>query len=190
MESEDMRYIQAFLERDDKVIREIYGPYLSNVSIHLRSKGAGKDDAVDIFQDAMEVMLRKIRNDQFELRGKLYPYIKKVCEYLWYRKLRKKSINTVRDEDILELSNVEDAADFEAEAIAMERHKLLRRKIDKLTERCQKLLKLYFEKLSTKEIASRLGYKNDNVVSQQAFQCRKKLGELIEADPLYGELRV
>ena len=60
------------------------------IRLMVHQGGGSLDDAKDIFQDGLMVMLEKIDNDDFVLTCKFQTYLYCVCENLWNKVLSKR----------------------------------------------------------------------------------------------------
>ena len=70
-----------------------------------------------------------------------------------------------------------------------ERHNLFRDKFLELGEDCQKVLSMFFNKIKMEVIMEKMGYASIGYTKKRKFQCKQKLVRLIEADPVYAELK-
>lgn len=183
-EKTDNKYLKAIIDGDNKIIREIYDQYFLSVVSLISRYGGGREDAADIFQDAIMVIFHKARQGQFKLTSSFHTYLYAVCNNLWRNRQRKKSSSEVTiDEAITYI----DDTDLEKDIERQELRNFFNRKFALLGEDCQKLLRMFFdgEKMST--IAQKMNYGSESYAKKRKFTCKKKLIELIESDPDFGE---
>lgn len=145
------------------------------------SKGGSKDDAKDIFQDALIVFYQKAKDDQFKLTAAISTYLYSVCRFLWKDELIKRNKNEfTKDETDFDNNEVEDFSELmEKES----KYELIEEVLIQIGEKCLKLLKLfYYNNLSMKKIATKLELKSENVAKNQKYKCieraKLKLKEL------------
>ena len=140
---QDNKYIEGLLRGDDKMLRAIYKNFSGRISNYVIKNGGSKEDAKDIFQDALMIILQKAQSPDFELTSSFYTYLYSVCKLVFYGKRRKKTNQTVT---IPEDNTLKDTYSIEQELINRELDKVYRDNFSKLGLLCQQLLKLFFNK--------------------------------------------
>ncbi len=166
-------------------IQQIYDSCFPIVRSYIMMKNGSKDDAWDVFQDAMMVLFKKCQTSEFKLTSSVCTFLRGVSHNIWLKKRTKKNNSTVTISEDQELI---DEYDLQKTLVQVEREQLFRSKLAELGDRCQKILRLFFDKIKMVEIANQLGYASDNVAKKAAFNCRKKLTTLVQNDPRYLEL--
>lgn len=157
--------------RYERPFRKLY-EYFPAVKKLILSKGGKIEDAEDIFQDALIVLCKKISEQDFRLEAKLNTYLYSVCRYMWKDELKKREKLSFTNFDS-GLNNI-DESDLHEALENESRHKLAEKIISGLGERCRDLLKLfYFDSLSIKAIAAKMGYSSENTTKIQKFKCLK-----------------
>ena len=134
------------------------------------SKGGNSQDAEDIFQEALIILVKRIKNTDFKLTAQLSSYLFSVCRFLWKDELkkRKQNISSVFEPGLDELEEQDLTEVVEQE----NRAKLAEKVLDELKERCRELLLLFYEgRLKLKEIAVRMGYSSENTAKNQKYKC-------------------
>jgi RNA polymerase sigma factor (sigma-70 family) len=146
-----------------------------------RNNGS-RDDAKDIYQEALIILYRKVTAENFTLSSQLGTYLFSVCRFLWLAEIRKRgkipadSFNEEKDRVFAEEIN--------QEAEKEKKFQLGEKAIASLGEKCRKILRLfYFDNKSMDEIAKLLGYGSENTAKNQKYKClesaKKKLEEII-----------
>ena len=69
-----------------------------------------------------------------------------------------------------------------------EQDQLYRRQFQRLGADCQRILNLFFDKVSMSDIAQKMGFSSVSYAKKRKFQCKQKLVKLIKEDPLFQEL--
>jgi RNA polymerase sigma factor (sigma-70 family) len=135
----------------------------------IRSNGGSPDDAEDIFQEALFLLVRKVREGDFRLSAKLSTYLFSVCRWLWKDELKKRKHYVPYLETGLTGTEEQELA----EAIENEsRTQLAERVVNELKERCKELLLLFYEgRMRLKEIAAKMGYSSENTAKNQKYKC-------------------
>ena len=132
------------------------------------------------------VIYNKAKNENFELTSQFYTYLFGTCRFLWDRKKKKKSNNTVT---IVGDERYINDSDIEKDIIQREKHNLYKENFVKLGVFCQKLLQLFYSKKSMAEIAILLELKNEHTTRNRKYRCQKELEKLIKADARFAELQ-
>lgn len=136
----------------------------------LRNNGS-KQDAEDVYQEALIILMNKLQDPEFKLTSSLNTYVYSVCRFLWNDELKKKNkrieVEIKGNESFLEedLIPTKDERD----------QKLAERAFDQLGEKCKDLLGLfYFKKMNLKDIATKLGFGSEKVAKNQKYRCLEK----------------
>ncbi|HKC68018.1 MAG TPA: sigma-70 family RNA polymerase sigma factor [Bacteroidia bacterium] len=139
----------------------------------LKNNGS-KQDAEDIYQEALVILIRKTQDTNFTLTSSLNTYLYSVCRYLWNDELKKKN-KTVNDAKNLPYLSNEDFKEHIHEETA---YKQAEKAFNQLGDKCKQLLKLfYFDKISMKEIAAKVGFSTEKVAKNQKYRCIEKAKE-------------
>lgn len=179
-------YIIGLLKHDDKVLRAIYKNFSKSVFSFIQQYGGTSEDSKDVFQDALMIIYKKAQHPEFELSSKFYTYLFSICKLIWYARQRKKINKTVtipKDKSLIDTYNLEE------EIQKREQHKVFQDNLEKLTNECQRLLKLFFEKESMEDITNILQYKNEHTTRTRKYRCQEKLKQLIKNDNRYNEIK-
>lgn len=175
---EDQKIIQLLREKNqDSAFLKLYKNYPS-VEKLIRSKGGTKEDAKDIFQEALLVFYEKVNTSDFKLTSTISTYLYSVCRFLWKDQMNKKKINTTA------LENENFSSDLENEVLLYlekeEKFKQIENAFSQLGEKCLKILTLfYYEKVRMKIIAQQLGLTSEKAAKTQKYKCLEQAKENI-----------
>ncbi|MFZ1379620.1 MAG: sigma-70 family RNA polymerase sigma factor [Saprospiraceae bacterium] len=154
-----------------------------NTKNHLIKFNCPDYDFEDLFQEAIIVMDRNIRNGQFEERGTLEAYLFKICKYLWFNELRrnKKHVSV----EILE--NLEKSVTFDQVQTQYDEDLLilLDLTLKKMDDRCRKVLELWRLSYSMTEIKNIMNLVSEGMARKIKYNCLNKLSELIIKNKTY-----
>ncbi|MCP4442894.1 MAG: sigma-70 family RNA polymerase sigma factor [Aureispira sp.] len=158
-----------------------YLAFKSCANLVLKNNGS-RNDAEDIFQEALYIFLLKIREPNFELSCKISTYLYAITSKLWLKQLHKKSkqpYTLVVDEIQEKLPDV--SIEQEEEDLNQELLILAMQTLDSFgKEECKQLLKLYyFDRFSLQSIADILGY-SPKYTKKKKANCLKYLKKAIE----------
>lgn len=167
---EDQKIIELIRsQKNDQALLALYKNFPA-VKRMIRSKGGYSADAEDIFQEALIIVCRKIKDPAFILTSQLSTYIFSVCRFLWKDELKKRKnyqlIDFETGLDGAEEQQLKDRTEEEA------RIKLAEKVINELGERCREVLVLFYNGgLKLKDIAAKMGYSSENTAKNQKYKC-------------------
>lgn len=136
------------------------------------ASGGSPEDAKDVFQDSIIVFYNLCRRKDFVLTASVSTLIYSISKKIWYKKIRdhhSRVCNLISVE-------VEDNTPWEyEEEEELDKIKVAENILQQLGEPCRSILvKFYYEKLSMQEIASLLGYSNENTAKAQKYKCMER----------------
>lgn len=179
--------LKGLVEGDHAVIRSIYSLYLDKVSDWIKRNNGGRQDAMDVFQEALTQLLLSAKKGKLENVESFSSYLIGTCKYIWLGRIKKESrISSLKEE----LKNREELVyiqDWQEGEKLTHLRTFLSQNRQKLSETCQRLLGLLANDIKPILIAEELNMTNANTVYRRKFACFKKWRELIEVDPMYQQ---
>ncbi len=170
--------IEALRRGDSKVYEKLFIEYFGMVKYLVENNQGTEEDARDVFQDTILVLINKSRQANFTLKASIKTFIYSVARNIWYSRARKrKGLKTITDfEDYLE----SDETSVERKKAHDERLNKLEKQLAGMGDPCRTLLQqFYYLKQSMTEIAKNLGYTNANHAKSQKYKCMKKLKSMM-----------
>ncbi len=167
---EDNQIVSLIKEgQNSKVFQYLY-KHFPMVRSMILSKGGKKEDAEDIYQEALIILFRKVKKTDFILTSKLSTFLYGICVLLWKEELKRRRKLEYVDFNVEMDKAVEDTV---TEAILSEDQiKLAEKVVGNLGDRCQELLTLYYiGSMRLKEIAIKMGYSSENTAKNQKYKC-------------------
>jgi len=182
---EDNQIINGLRSGDRESISYLYESMYPMVETFVLKNGGEKDDAKNLFQDAIMVLYRKVVEDaDFELKSRLSTFVYAIARNYWLHKLRRSEkyhlkISTIEPDEVVDMGS-----DFllkkENEDKEKANYDLIKKAIDKLPEECKNILQLmYFEEKSLKEISEKMGY-TSSFVRVKRMRCMDRLKKEIK----------
>ncbi len=185
MEKEGNKYIKAIKKNDFQALKELYQQFLPKISYFIKNNGGTFEDAKDVFQDALVVIYKKTRSNDFELTSGFYTLLYGICRNLWGNRLQKKSRTEVTLTDDYKYT-------FEDETSRLiekeEENRIFWDAFRQLGQGCQRLLELFFAKTKMADIVQQLELSSVAYAKKRKFQCKEQLIKLVKADARYVEL--
>ena len=155
-------------------IKALYKHYPAVRGLILKNRG-NKQDAEDVYQEALIILFRKVKQPDFVLTSSLSTFLIGICRLQWMGELRKR--NKTAGDFERELSEVESQG-FSAFIEEESKFKVAEKALLEVGEKCRDLLRLfYFEKMDFKKIAAKIGLSNEKVAKNQKYRCLEKARE-------------
>lgn len=183
MDRTEIEQLFSLIKQGDKSVLETI--YVENRQAFLNfglKYNLNKEAVLDIYQDAIIAFSDNVTNGKIgSINSSIKTYLFSIGKYMIYKKLKENNHK-------LEMLNLdENRLDYYINSLEIidknntdQQLKLIELSLDKLGEKCQTVLKLfYYNGLSLEEIQKRLNYENYNTVKSQKSRCLKNLKELI-----------
>lgn len=174
----DSETLAGLRNKEEGAYAILYKFYYPPVERFVLNNNGSLDDAKDIFQETVIVLLDKVPLDDFELTSSLKTYIYSISSNIWLKRLReaKKTANLEVKEVFSELhGSSQDNSIREAQA------KKVKTLMDRISEHCRKLLNLmFFRKKTIDEIVEEQGYSNAHTAQNQKYKCIQQVKKQAE----------
>lgn len=129
-----------------------------------------EDDAKDIFQETIIVLLEKVPKDDFNLTSSLKTFIFAISSNLWLKRLRD-SNKMVKPEVGVYEKYLTDYEDAEQEIHHANSNKVLD-VFKVITNKCITLLKaIFYDEKNIETVTKEFGYTNKHNAQNQKFKC-------------------
>ena len=178
----DEAILDGLRKQDRGVVRYVYKEYYPSIKFLIITNSGNETDAEDVFQDAMVIIYRKIIENKMILTSSFKTFLYSICRNLWLQRLDRKlfSHEFLENEN---LTDMQDSIQFEVREAENEKYRLFQQHFLKLSEDCKKVLRLFMNKVSLREIAEIMGFKTEKYAKTRKFMCKEKLKNSIINDP-------
>lgn len=154
---------------DNAAFKLLYKFYFPSVANYVTNNYGNEADAEDIFQEAIIVLLNKVRQNNFVLTATLKTYLFAIAKNLWLKKLRDNKTISVSDFEKYQLQS-------EALVVEIEPEKTKEEKVGnwltRITANCQRILKaIFFYKEPMDSVMKKMGWKNKHTAANQQYKC-------------------
>lgn len=161
----EAQLIEKLKENNEQAFKLLY-KYFPKIKSYLIGFGATKQEAEDVYHEALFILINKINDPQFELTSSVNTFLFSICKhkYISLNREKKKTFDLEYDPNI----------DLDLEAAILEDQKFERAQsaFQKLEESCRKLLKaFYVDGKRMKQIALDFGFSSDKVAKTQKYRC-------------------
>ncbi|MGJ8591339.1 MAG: RNA polymerase sigma factor [Aquaticitalea sp.] len=140
------------------------------------SKGGNKQDASDVFQEALIVLYRKLQSSDFVLTSSLYTYLYSVSRYIWS--------DTQKQNSKIPQNKLDDFEEEVSKNVQNEnKYQFAERAFSELGERCQQLLLMFYhKKMSFNAIAKVMQFKSEKIAKNQKYKCLQKAKDIFRSN--------
>ena len=178
--------IDNFKKQDHDTLDFIYKKFYPSVRNLVVLNSGSEDDARDIFQESIVVIYRKLTYEGLVLSCSFKTYLYAIAKRLWLKELEKRRLSRER------LEAWDDQGEPEIDEPLMEerdiRFKLYQEHFMQLSDKCQHLLRLFYQKVPLREIADLMGFSSEKYAKKRKYQCKENLIKRIKEDPRFNNL--
>jgi RNA polymerase sigma factor (sigma-70 family) len=178
--------LKGLKSNDNEVLNFIYRKYFPEIRFFVIKNSGSDEDAQDVFQEAIIIIYKKLRDGVLDLTCSFKTYLYSVCRIVWLKQLEKRKIKKDGFSDNQVFVDLQEGVDEMAEE--QERYKLYQKHFQTLHVDCQTILKLFLEKVPLKEIANRMNINSEKYLKKRKFQCKEILVKRIQNDPNFKKL--
>ena len=180
----DEQIIKGIINNDKSVLDWLYQNQFGRIRKFIVHRGGDIGTVKDVFQEALLIICKKIRNEDLHLTCSFSTYFFAICRNLWYHELRVRrkisagvglSENMVEDPD-------------PGSEIMPELKELIEYHFSQLSEDCKKVLEMHFNHKSLEEIRDIMGYKDVKYASDRKYRCKQYLFNRITNDPKFKKI--
>jgi RNA polymerase sigma factor (sigma-70 family) len=140
-----------------------------------------REDAEDVFQEAILVLLHRVRQPDFKLTSSMKTYLYAIARNIWLKRLRDQKIRPVAYEIHPSVISVEMTGD-EPEGEQSNAEKV-EGWLLKITRNCQAILKaLFFYEVPMNQLMLKMGWKNKHTASNQKHKCIQQVKKVKEKE--------
>lgn len=162
----------------EKPVRQLYDHYFEGIVAQICANSGTREDGADIFQDAVLVLVEKVKNGQFRGESSIKTFLSAIARNRWLFELRTRSRRKKRETIYSSDEDVETAE--ENDSFNIERIKGLEKALSQLGEVCKTILTgYYYEDKSIKDLLPQFDYENEQVLRNKKCKCMKKLKDLL-----------
>ncbi len=190
MKYTDKEIVKHLKKRKGSAVKYLYDKFLPIVKYIAKNTKINKadiyvigdeEDAQNVFNEALLVIIRKIDEDKLNLEVKFSTFFYAVCRNILNSKLKRRIVamsykltqSIVMEEAEVNISENYDR-DIQKEALDYY--------FKKLSKSCQKILRLYWLEIPVKEIAKKTGF-TEKYIRKRKYICKNKLIKLIIENP-------
>ncbi len=185
----DSDYLDELRRGSPKAFEELYNRYFRMVEDMVLKFNGSTEDARDVFQEALFVFVKKLRDPAFTLTSKASTFIYAVARNLYLKKAGKATVEISIDQQQFSIFKQEEPVQEDLSPI--EKDSLLNVMNDKLGQLeadCRAVIVYsFYQGLSHAQIASLTGY-TEAFVKVKKFRCLEYLRKMVKATEIFKNL--
>jgi RNA polymerase sigma factor (sigma-70 family) len=152
----------------------------SMVVSYVLANGGETYEGEEIFQDTMLIFDEKVAEPTFILSSSLSTYYVAIAKWQWLNMHRKKGRNSTAEFDPRQHDGNDEAENPFHSFLRDDRRNLLESTLAQTGERCKKILLLWAEGFSMKEIAENVGLSSDTMAKKEKYRCWERFEQYIK----------
>ena len=176
------------IERNDITILEyFYNNSFRSVRYMVNLNHGSEEDAKDVYQEALVVLFRKLKESNFVLTSSVVTYLYSISRIIWIREIQRRNARETQLSDSLD-----EEVYYDPKLVDLiernDRLRLYRQKFEELSEDCKRILQMFLNNIPTKEITRLMGYRSEQHTKNRRFRCKKSLVLRIRNSSEFKEL--
>lgn len=180
--------LNGILRNDSVILQFIYKNFYYKINFFIKKNSGDDDDANDVFQEAIIIIYRKLKENSLVLDCSFDTYLYSVCRFLWLKQLEKRKNEKERIYDNQEFRDDIYDDQLNRTVDLNERYRLYQKHFQNLGKDCQKILQMFFDKVPLKQIAQVMGFKGEKYAKKRKYKCKEYLIKSIKQDMEYKKI--
>jgi RNA polymerase sigma factor (sigma-70 family) len=177
----DQHLIDGLAQNNATIINSIYKKYGPKIYNWIQQNSGDRDQAQDIFQEALIDIYRKVQDGAFTLTCPFDAFLFVIVRNKWFSFLKNnKNKVVINTEEVLYNITADVTQDTERIMQYENQHILLQQKLEELQDGCKELLKLSWGGLCMEDVAEKLNITYAYVRKKKSL-CMAKLIESIKS---------
>lgn len=177
----DQELIESIKAGNNNLLEHFYNKNYAITAHYIKNNRGYEDDAKDVFQEAISILIQKISNPNFTQTSALSTYLFAISKNIWLKHLR--------DNRFVNIESFEDNCS-EVELVTNDDEMIGREKkilnwFAQITKHCQRILEsIFYYNESIETLMVKMGWKNKHTASNQKYKCIQQLKKIKEKDEL------
>lgn len=172
----NQQIIDGLKNRNNEVLKFVIIQNLPMIVYLVESRNGCRQDAEDILQEALMILIKKAGKDELKLTAKFSTYLYAVCLKLWLALLKVRKSEEKRN---IVFSNEIHLADSTAIKNDEQTNVVFQHYYNQLSKGCKEIIRLYSLNHTVEEISGIMGY-TEKSIRKRKYECKNKLITLIK----------
>jgi RNA polymerase sigma factor (sigma-70 family) len=155
----------------------LHKSHYPSIANYIKTNNGSEQDAEDIFQETIIIILEKIKQPSFALTSSLKTFQFSIARNLWLKHLRDNKLKTTYDIEQIDIEEYNETNENELKTQSV------LSLLDKITIQCKRILEAIFILGEPMEnLMLRMGWKNKHTAANQKYKCleqAKKKSDLL-----------
>jgi RNA polymerase sigma factor (sigma-70 family) len=179
--------IKGIRNHESPVLEYVYDTYYPIIEGYIIHNQGSREQARDVFQEAMIVVYNRVKAGKLELTCKFGTYLYAICKNIWIQERKKYMLRAekLKQQPLV----VNDPGPADDPLLQNHLTDLFNKHFGDLSEDCQKILSMYFNNFSVEDIRIAMNYKDLHHTADRKYRCKKSLIKRIVNDPLFKRLK-
>jgi RNA polymerase sigma factor (sigma-70 family) len=179
--------ITGIRNHNSAILEHVYTTYYPIIEGYIIHNQGDREQAKDVFQEAMIVVYNRIKSSELTLTCKFGTYLYSICKNIWMQERKKYLLHAdkLRQQPLV----VNDPGPGDDPLLQKHLTELFNKHFDELSQDCQKILNMYFNNFNVEDIRSAMNYKDLHHAADRKYRCKKSLIKRIVNDPLFKRLK-
>lgn len=175
----DTQLINQLKESSSEGLEWLYKYYFPSVKGFIMQNSGTNEDAEDIFQESVLILLMKVNDNAFYLSSSLKTYLFAISRNLWLKKLRDRKIPDAQFANDLVIDELQEPDWKRRESDSTKLIEWLK----KITLNCQRILtSIFLLNKPMEQLMVQMGWKNRHVADNQKYKCLQKVRKVAMYD--------
>jgi len=171
----DTILLQQLRNNNQEAYLELYKDYYPDLARFILRNSGNRQDAEDMFQETLLVLLHKIQIEDFNLLSELKTFLFAVNRNQWLKKLRNRRITLTAELSEQAESALETLQDIEIRS-EQQTGNWVERLFENITGHCVVLMtRIFLKQHEPDTLIKELGYKNAHSFQNQKYKCINQL---------------
>ena len=163
----------------DQVFNYLIEYEYPNTMRFIENNGGNNEQAREIFQEAITLILERIYCKKLEIKSSFSAYLYSVARNLWIKQMKERKLHA-KVVDEIAYSETEISV-IEHRSAPVDNYEIICSAIEQLGDPCRKLLEyFYFRNLDWQTIASEMGYSSPESARNQKYKCLERIREQLK----------
>ena len=177
------KLLSANPEDNEEAMTYLYASLYGKVRGFILNNKGQKEEVKDLFQDALLVFYKLVKQNKVTKETKVEAYIFSTCRNLWLKQLQKKKREVSFSVEEMDIP-VEGI--LASEFFTVDKTKLLKKVLADIGKGCQTiLLAFYYEQQTMEEITENMNLSSVQIAKNKKYKCLKRLKTLISKSDYY-----
>ena len=166
----------------------LYRKYYRMIEDLVMKMGGKSEDARDVFQEALFVLVKNVRKPDFQLTSKLSTLLYAISRNIWLKTSKKGSGEISMESDKLAFLGQVEAEEVISPEEKESLFSIMLEKLGQLEEDCRSIINYtFYQKLAHTEVAAITGY-SVSFIKVKKFRCLEHLRKLVKTTAPFHQL--